>query len=266
MDPGQIEQVVLNLVVNARDAMPEGGVLSVSTRSFEVDEAFCRAHASARPGPHVVLTVRDNGVGMDPDTQARVFEPFFTTKDRGEGTGLGLATVYGIVKQSGGNVWVESVSQRGTTFEVYLPRVHSQELPAEGPDEPPQPLASFRGSETVLVVEDEASVRTLVAGLLREQGYAVLQAESPAVALDLFDRLRASGGALDLMVADVVMPGMTGPKLVERLRLEGLAAPVIFISGYPGGTRAGPAEGFLAKPFSRLQLVREVRRILDGAP
>ena len=264
VDPGQMGQVILNLVVNARDAMPEGGRVRVGTRNVELDEAFCREHPSARPGPHVVLTVRDTGTGMDAETQARIFEPFFTTKDQGDGTGLGLATVYGIVKQSGGNIWVSSRPGEGTTFDVYLPRREGSEVAPSSPSEPAPPLASFRGTETVLVVEDEAAVRKLVAGILKEQGYTVLEAEAPATALDLFDRLRATGGALDLVVVDVVMPGMTGPNLVERLRAEGLAAPALFMSGYPGVVRLRGGDGFMAKPFSRFHLVREVRRILDA--
>ena len=265
VDTGQMEQVILNLVVNARDAMPEGGFLLVGTRNLELDEAFCRTHASARPGPHVVLSVQDTGIGIDPETQIHIFEPFFTTKDQGEGTGLGLATAYGIVKQSGGNIWVDSQPGMGSTFEVYLPRIVDAVPPPRPGAEMVQPLDSFRGSETVLVVEDEDAVRSLVAGILREQGYAVLQAQDPAAALDLYDRLCDSGGDLDLVVVDVVMPGMTGPKLVERMCREGLAAPVLFISGYPGGMRPRGGDGFMAKPFSRLQLVREVRRILDAA-
>jgi two-component system, cell cycle sensor histidine kinase and response regulator CckA len=265
VDPGQMEQVVLNLVVNARDAMPDGGFLAIGTRNVELDEAFCRTHASAQPGPHAVLSVRDTGSGMDPETQARIFEPFFTTKEKGEGAGLGLATVYGIVKQSGGNIWVQSSPGEGTTFEVFLPRAVGVDpaLPRTG--EPAQPLERFRGTETVLVVEDETAVRTLVAAILREQGYAVLQAESPAVAIDLYERLRLSGGSLGLVIADVVMPGMNGPRLIERLRALGLTAPVLLMSGYPGEHTPERGDGFMAKPFSRLQLVREARRILDAA-
>jgi CheY-like chemotaxis protein len=275
VDPGQIDQVILNLVVNARDAMPEGGTVTVRTRNVELDEAFCRRHAGAHPGPHVVLSVQDTGIGMDAQTQAHIFEPFFTTKKAGEGTGLGLATVYGIVKQSGGNIWVESEPGRGTTFDVYFPRYAGEE--AVTVIEPAATLAQFRGTETILVVEDESPVRELVAAILRDQGYVVLQAESPAAALDLYDRLVTSGGSINLAIVDVVMPGMTGPKLVDRLRVKQLAAPmlpslpvlpalpVLFMSGYPGDLTPGKGDAFMAKPFTRLQLVREVRRILDGA-
>jgi two-component system cell cycle sensor histidine kinase/response regulator CckA len=263
VDLGQMEQVLLNLVVNARDAMPEGGVLSVRTRNAELGEAFCRSHPSSRPGPYAVLTVRDTGVGMDAETQARIFEPFFTTKRRG-GTGLGLATVYGIVKQSGGNIWVESRLGQGTTFDVYLPRAQGDPAAAHAPLDPREPLEQFRGTETVLVVEDETAVRTLVSGLLEEQGYTVLQAESPTAALEAHDRLRGSGRRVGVAVVDVVMPGMSGPKLVDRLRADGLAAPVLFMSGYPGELTPERGDGFMAKPFTRLQLVREVRRIIDG--
>jgi PAS domain S-box-containing protein len=267
VDPGQLEQVVLNLVVNARDAMPDGGWLSVGTRNVEVDEAFCRTHPSARPGPHAVLSVRDTGMGMDQATLSRIFDPFFTTKQQGEGTGLGLATVYGIVKQSGGNIWVESEPEKGTTFEVYLPRALGAEPQPRQPPEPAEPLDQFRGSETLLVVEDEPAVRNLVSGILRDQGYAVLQAESPAVAIDLYERWRGSGGAVGVVVVDVVMPGMAGPKLVQRLRSLGLEAPVLYMSGYPSELEdLGPGDSFMSKPFSRLHLVREVRRILDRIP
>ena len=185
-------------------------------------------------------------------------------KEQGQGTGLGLATVYGIVKQSGGNIWLDSRAGEGTTFDVYLPRLAGDEAPAASPAEPVLPLDLCRGTETVLVVEDKAAVRSLVAGILREQGYVVLQAATPAAALDLYQRLRSSKERLDLLVADVVMPGMTGPKLAERMRDGGLDAPVLFMSGYPGGLQPRPGDGFMAKPFSRLQLVREVRRILDA--
>ena len=185
-------------------------------------------------------------------------------KEQGQGTGLGLATVYGIVRQSGGNIWLDSRAGEGTTFDVYLPRLAGDEAPPASPAEPVLPLDLCRGTETVLVVEDKAAVRSLVAGILREQGYVVLQAATPAAALDLYQRLRSSKERLDLLVADVVMPGMTGPKLAERMRDGGLDAPVLFMSGYPGGLQPRAGDGFMAKPFSRLQLVREVRRILDA--
>ena len=266
VDAGQIGQVLLNLVVNARDAMPEGGFLEIGTSNVELDAAFCRANPGAQPGPYVVLTVKDTGMGMDPDNLPRIFEPFYTTKAQGAGTGLGLATVYGIVKQSGGNIWAKSQLGEGTVFEVYLPRRMGVEPALSGLPDRVQELDSFRGTETVLVVEDEAAVRKLVAAILEGKGYSVLEAEGPDAALELYDRIRASEGTPNIVVTDVVMPGMTGPKMVERMRSSGLEAPVLFMSGYLGGVRPRDGDSFIPKPFSRLQLVREVRRILDAVP
>ena len=263
VDPSQLEQVVLNLVVNARDAMPEGGLLVIGTREVVLDEAFCEHHPSANPGPHVVLSMTDSGHGMDPDTLARIFEPFFTTKDQGQGTGLGLATVYGIVKQSGGNIWVESRPGGGATFEVYFPRHEGEQVAAAAPADSAGAADALRGEETILVVEDEGSIRALVAGILDQQSYSVLQADTPIAALELWAKRRAWGGPVDLVVTDVVMPGLAGPQMVEQLRREGLEAPVLFMSGYAWGQQHAAGDGFLAKPFSRLQLLREVRRMLD---
>ena len=205
----------------------------------------------------------DSGHGMDPDTLARIFEPFFTTKDQGQGTGLGLATVYGIVKQSGGNIWVESRPSGGTTFEVYFPRHEGEQVAAAAPADSAGAADALRGEETILVVEDEGSIRALVAGILDQQGYSVLQADTPIAALELWAKRRAWGGPVDPVMTDVVMPGLAGPQMVDQLRREGLEALVLFMSGYPWGQQHAAGDGFLSKPFSRLQLLREVRRMLD---
>jgi PAS domain S-box-containing protein len=258
-DPGQLEQVILNLAVNARDAMPDGGRLSIETSEIEADAAFLRRHPEAGPGRYAVLTVSDSGQGMDAPTVERIFEPFFTTKEVGRGTGLGLATVYGIVRQSGGVIAVQSAPGQGATFRVYLPRV----------DGPGEREAARRpdvqgGSETVLVCEDEPELRALVRQVLEQRGYTVLEARNAAHALDI-----AAGhqGRIDLLLTDVIMPGLNGAELASRLeRHPGLR--VLFISGYAddvlGQRTVGTGIPLLAKPFGGAALARAVRTVLDG--
>jgi PAS domain S-box-containing protein len=258
-DLSQIEQVVLNLSVNARDAMPQGGRLELRTANVDLDGE--QAHAAAiEPGPHVLLEVRDTGSGMDPDTLEHAFEPFFTTKEQGKGTGLGLATVHGIVQQSGGSVVVESELGQGTTFRIYLPAV--REAPAVE-----EPLAEqpARGREMILLVEDEAIVRELLARVLRAQGYTVVEAADGEGALAIAEGL----DAIDLLLTDVVMPGLSGRELSERLAAERPQLRILFMSGYTDeaivhhGVRAGEAE-FIAKPFTPDALARKVRAVLDA--
>jgi PAS domain S-box-containing protein len=262
-DPGQLEQVLLNLVVNARDAMPGGGrVLIETTRVLLRDELVERRHRLP-PGDYVCLAVTDSGAGMDEATQAHLFEPFFTTKEVGKGTGLGLATVYGIVKQSGGYIWVYSEPGRGTTVKVYLPRVPGG---AEPPPPPPEPPALVGGHETVLLVEDAAPVRTLARRSLEACGYTVLDAADGPSAIALAAR---HGGEIAVLVTDVVMPGMSGRELAERLAPARPEMKVLYTSGYTddamvrqGVLNAGVA--FLQKPFVPDSLARKVREVLDG--
>jgi PAS domain S-box-containing protein len=262
-DPGQIEQVLLNLSVNARDAMPRGGRLTIETINVELDEAGARRlGSSARPGAHVLLAVADTGCGMDAETLSHVFEPFFTTKGPEQGTGLGLSTVYGIVKQSEGEIAVESEPGRGTTFRIFLPRVAARESIGERPRGPAYP----RGTETVLLVEDEDAVRRLAREILRIAGYTVLEASNGAMALDVASR---HTGRIDLLVTDVVMPGMGGRELAEALQAERPGTRVLYLSGYTSETigRHG-VEGsdalLLHKPFSPASLARTVREVLDA--
>jgi two-component system, cell cycle sensor histidine kinase and response regulator CckA len=262
-DPVQLEQVLLNLAINARDAMPQGGRLVLEAENADLDEAYARDHLGGRAGPFVLLAVSDTGHGMDRETQAHIFEPFFTTKEMGKGTGLGLSTVYGIVKQSGGYIWVYSEPGKGTTFKVYLPRVLQD--PADMPVEAPVPAAAARGSETVLLVEDEDSVRELVQELLEAVGYHVLTAARPADALRLADDY---AGPLHLLVTDVVMPQMAGPDLAQRLKGLRPDLKVLYLSGYSPGIVAdrGVLEDgamFLQKPFSADALESKVRETLD---
>jgi PAS domain S-box-containing protein len=258
-DPGQIEQVIMNLAVNARDAMPKGGALTIQTENVELDAAYAFDHPSVQPGPHVMLAVSDTGVGMDEPTRRRIFEPFFTTKGPARGTGLGLSTAYGIVKQSGGSIWVYSALGQGTTFKIYLPQVKETAHTAR----PARPTTA-RGTETVLIVEDDASVRQLAARFLQSAGYAVITAGSGAEALLV---LKGEDGPVHLMLTDVVMPGMTGRELAERLASIHPLMKVIYTSGYTDDTilRHGVidhAAHFIGKPYSMAELSTKVREVL----
>jgi PAS domain S-box-containing protein len=261
-DPGKIEQVILNLAVNARDAMPEGGRLTIETANVMVDEDYALQHVQMLPGPNVMLTVGDTGCGMDANTLAHIFEPFFTTKEWGKGTGLGLSIVYGIVKQSGGNIGVYSTLGHGTTFKIYLPMVEH-----ESADIGPEPSVSWgaRGSEIILVVEDDNVVRMAVSTSLRGHGYTVLEASNGAEALLVCERHR---GPIHLLVTDVVMPKMSGPEFVTRLTPLHPETKILYMSAHILDTlvyRRVIEQGttFLEKPFTRISLMRKVREILD---
>jgi PAS domain S-box-containing protein len=262
-DPGQIEQVILNLAVNARDAMPSGGKLAIETANVELDETFARTHIGVTPGSHVMLSVSDTGIGMSPEVKERVFEPFFTTKEEGRGTGLGLSTIYGIVKQSGGSIWVYSEPGQGTAFKIYLPRVEEEveSLPSrDDTDRLP------KGNETVLLVEDESSLRGLTARVLRGQGYTVLEAGNGDEAMSIARELIKE--KIHLLLTDVVMPQMGGKELVKRFKALHPGIKVLFISGYTDHaiTHHGvfkPGTPFLQKPFSPVALAKKVREVLD---
>jgi len=264
-DPAQIEQVIMNLVVNARDAMPQGGHLLLETSNAVLDSAYAVDHVTVKPGRYVMIAVSDTGVGMDRDTVAHIFEPFYTTKESGRGTGLGLSTVYGIVKQSGGYIWVYSEPGKGTTFKVYLPRV--EELVEE--EAPKQiPFAEQRGTETVLLVEDEEAVRDLVQTILSGQGYEVIVARDPQHAEEI---ARKFPGEIHLLLTDVVMPGTSGRELASRILSTRPGIRVLYMSGYTENviTSGGMLEqglAFLQKPFSPAVLVRRIREVLSHTP
>jgi signal transduction histidine kinase len=261
-DPGQIEQVIMNLAINARDAMPEGGRLLIETRNVELDDEYVREHPGATEGSHVGIGVTDTGIGISQEVQARIFEPFFTTKERGKGTGLGLATVYGIVKQSGGHISVYSEPGMGTSFRIYLPRIN-EPLPFSAPVETSR-LAE-RGWETILLVEDQTSLRELFEVMLKQDGYRVLTGDSPQKALEV---ARSYTGDLHLLMTDVILPGMNGFSLAEQLRKDRPGVNVLFVSGFtenvasPEGT-LGAGTGFLQKPFSHQQLHQKLGEILQ---
>jgi hypothetical protein len=262
-DPGQIEQVILNLVVNARDAMPDGGRLIVETTNVHIDEIRAREHAELPPGPYVMLAVSDTGCGMDTETKTRIFEPFFTTKELGKGTGLGLSTVHGIVKQSGGCIEVQSESGRGTTFRIYLPRVDEA---LEAVKLSSRYLKSVHGTETVLVVDDEELVRAVIRETLSRKGYVVLEARDGVEALELC--VGNKEVPVDLIVTDLMMPRMSGADLVSRLVHLRPRMRVLYISGNTDKTIAhhgvpDKSMAFLQKPFTPESLLRRVREVLD---
>jgi len=262
-DAGQLEQVLMNLCVNARDAMPKGGRLTLTTQNVVLDENFVTHHVGSSPGPHVLLTVSDTGRGMDRATLSRIFEPFFTTKEPGEGTGLGLAMVYGVVKQSGGSIWVYSEAGTGATFKIYLPQAQdSYNVPASKELR----TALKRGSETILLVEDDPAVRELVRSMLTSQGYTVLTAEHPRDAESI---CRDHPGDLHLLLTDMILPRMNGREIARRVSALRPSVKILYMSGYTDGALIqseglGNTFAFLQKPFSQVTLGAKVREVLDS--
>jgi PAS domain S-box-containing protein len=262
-DPGQIEQVLMNLAVNARDAMPGGGKLAIETSNVFLDKEYSRVHPPVQPGHYVLLAISDTGAGIDEKTKSQVFEPFFTTKERGKGTGLGLSTVYGIVKQSGGFIWVYSEPGKGSTFKIYLPRTEDRR---DVPDKGDPPVEDLGGETTVLVVEDEESILKLAIGILGQYGYTVLSAGDGEEALRI---AAAHEGEISLLLADVVMPRMGGRELYERLSQLRPGIKVLYVSGYTDDAIVHqgvlePGVAFLQKPYSPLSLARKVKKVLNG--
>jgi len=262
MDPGQIDQVLMNLAINARDAMPEGGKLTIETMDVDLEDSYATDHFGATPGPHVMLAVSDTGIGMSREIQARIFEPFFTTKEVGKGTGLGLSTVFGIVQQCGGNIWVYSEPGGGTTFRVYFPVF-------EGPDtlvpDPPQP-PTLRGTETILLVEDQDDVRQVAKQILSRYGYHVIEASNAGEAWLSSERHPRT---IHLLLTDVVMPQMSGRELAERLRQARPELKVLYMSGYTENTVVphgilDSGMAYLQKPILPESLTRRVREVLDA--
>jgi two-component system cell cycle sensor histidine kinase/response regulator CckA len=263
IDPGQMEQVIMNLAVNARDAMPRGGKLTVETSNTLLDDTYAREHISMQPGPYVMLAVTDTGVGMNAETRSHIFEPFFTTKETAMGTGLGLSMVYGIVKQSGGYIWVYSEPGEGTTFKIYFPQIEEAEDSALQRDD-----AGYlpRGTETILLVEDEQSVRDLTVRILSELGYTVIEASNGEEALQISSE--RAHGEIDLLLTDVVMPQMSGKLLTDMVKAARPGIKVLFSSGYTDNALVHhgslePGTAFLQKPFSPSGLARKVREVLD---
>ena len=264
-DPGQMEQVILNLVLNARDAMPQGGKLTIETGNVDLDESYTRSHLDVTPGPYAMLVVSDSGCGMDAETLSHIFEPFYTTKEEGKGTGLGLATVYGIVKQSGGHISVASDPGKGTTFKIYLPRVEESIVPVRASRAAGK---SSRGTETVLLVEDDLTARDVVREVLQSRGYTVLEANGSNEALEIGERHVSR--PIHLMLADVVMPEMSGPRLADRLACLYPKMKVLYMSGHTDAAVARHVKlsrdvPYLQKPFAAEVLARKVRELLDAS-
>jgi nitrogen-specific signal transduction histidine kinase len=261
-DPSQIEQIIMNLAVNARDAMPSGGRIILETMNTELSHSYVQELREVEPGNYVMLAVSDTGTGMDAQTQAQIFEPFFTTKEMGRGTGLGLSTVYGIVTQSQGHIWVYSEVGHGTTFKIYLPRV---EEPARVERQEPQPAGAARGAETILLVEDDRALRNLAVKILRREGYTVLEAEGSLQAEEI---CRRHQGQIDLILTDMVMPQMSGHELAKRVRSLRPHMRVLYMSGYteyaasqrPGFELDAP---LLSKPFTSVTLSSKIREVLQ---
>ena len=262
-DRGQIDQVVLNLAVNAKDAMPHGGTLTMATRTVTLTADTPVPHPAMLPGRYVHLSIRDSGEGMDRTTLSHIFEPFFTTKEEGKGTGLGLATVYGIVKQSQGFIFADSNPGDGATFDMYFPLAQAPS-PAAAPATPSRPHC---GHETILLVEDQTAVRMLLTQALSDYGYTLIEASSGQEALRL---VAAAKTPIHILLTDVVMPQMTGPALAERLRQQWPSLRVLFMSGYAEGSvlptfLAEPGTGFIQKPFLPTELAQKLRELLDSA-
>lgn len=261
-DLGQLDQILMNLAINARDAMPDGGKLVIQTANAELDATNLNRHAYAKPGRYVMFSVSDTGCGMDKETQAHIFEPFFTTKGPGQGTGLGLSTVYGIVKQSEGYIWVYSEPGKGTTFKIYFPRIEAAADPIESVAKSAIPL----GYETILLAEDDESMRGLTRACLESGGYSVIDVANGDAALQTASRYQ---GTIHLILTDVIMPGISGPQLAEALSKIRPETKVLYISGYTADliARHGVLEAqieLLEKPFTREALLRKVRQVLDS--
>jgi CheY-like chemotaxis protein len=262
-DPGQIEQVVMNLALNSRDAMPNGGKLTLETSNAVLDETYAGEHQPVEPGRYVMLAVSDTGHGMSADTIGRIFEPFYTTKEVGKGTGLGLSMVYGIVKQSGGHIWVYSEPEQGTTFKIYLPRV---DQPAEQAGSETHPGSVSRGMETILLVEDDPQLRELSSTVLTDRGYRVLAASTPEEGIAIAESNQRD---IRLLVTDVIMPRMNGRQLAERVQKISQKIRVLYISGYTDNAivHYGVLDSglwFLPKPFTLAAFVAKVREVLDA--
>lgn len=261
-DPSSVQQIIMNLVVNSRDAMPTGGRLTIETADVSLDETYAQGHLGVKPGPYTMVSVTDTGHGMDKATQARIFEPFFTTKDKSKGTGLGLSTVFGIMQQSGGSIWVYSEPNQGTTFKLYFPRAEAAEAPAAAKKN----FRQFGGEEVILLVEDEAQVRSVACNILRRYGYQVIEAQDAAEAQEKCERFT---GNIDLLVSDVVMPHMSGPVMAKKLSEMRPKMKILFMSGYTddAAMRHGvmiSEVAFLQKPFTIESLIKKVREVLDG--